>query len=158
MLSPIITEYIAADRTDEAHRRADRARLVREVRIETREARHSRKGNRSATPSGGGPGLARPRPAPSDQPDCSPDEERADHQQPAALGQLELPEPRVRLDRLPQRVAVTREPVGERVRAWSSARWPGPQAVRRCLAEVLSVGCLDPAADDPAGPAALIPA
>lgn len=51
MLSPIITEYIAADRTDEAHRRADRARLVREVRIETREARHSRKGNRSGTPS-----------------------------------------------------------------------------------------------------------
>ena len=39
MLSPIITEYIAADRTDEAHRRADHARLVREVRIETREVR-----------------------------------------------------------------------------------------------------------------------
>jgi hypothetical protein len=51
MLSPTITEYIAADRTDEAHRRADRARLVREVRIETREARHSRKGTRSGTPS-----------------------------------------------------------------------------------------------------------
>ena len=41
MLSPIITEYIAADRTDEAHRRADHARLVREVRIETREARQT---------------------------------------------------------------------------------------------------------------------
>ena len=50
MLDPIITEYIAADRTDEAHRRADRARLVREVRIETREARHSRWGARSGAP------------------------------------------------------------------------------------------------------------
>jgi hypothetical protein len=42
MLSPIITEYIAADRTDEVRRRADHARLVREARIETREARRSR--------------------------------------------------------------------------------------------------------------------
>jgi hypothetical protein len=50
MLNPIITEYIAADRTDEAHRRADHARLVREVRIETREARHSRKGAGSGAP------------------------------------------------------------------------------------------------------------
>ncbi len=50
MLSPIITEYIAADRTNEAHRQADRARLVREVRIETREARHSRWGARSGAP------------------------------------------------------------------------------------------------------------
>jgi len=50
MLSPIITEYIAADRTDEAHRRADRARLVRQVRIETREARHSRKRAGSGAP------------------------------------------------------------------------------------------------------------
>ena len=50
MLSPIITEYIAADRTGEAHRRADHARLVREVRIETREARHSRWGARSGAP------------------------------------------------------------------------------------------------------------
>ena len=45
MLSPIITEYIAADRTDEARRRADHARLVRQVRTETREARHSRDGS-----------------------------------------------------------------------------------------------------------------
>ena len=50
MLSPIITEYIAADRTDEARRRADHARLVRAVRIETREARHSRDGAGSGTP------------------------------------------------------------------------------------------------------------
>jgi hypothetical protein len=51
MLNPIITEYIAADRTDEAHRRADHARLVRKVRIETREARNSREGAGSGTPS-----------------------------------------------------------------------------------------------------------
>jgi hypothetical protein len=50
MLSPIITEYIAADRTDEARRRADHARLVRKVRIETREARHSRDGAGSGAP------------------------------------------------------------------------------------------------------------
>ena len=42
MLNPIITEYIAADRTDEAHRHADRARLAREVRTRTREARATR--------------------------------------------------------------------------------------------------------------------
>jgi hypothetical protein len=51
MLDPIITEYIAADRTDEARRRADRARLVREVRLETREARHGGKGAGSGAPS-----------------------------------------------------------------------------------------------------------
>jgi hypothetical protein len=39
MLNPIITEYINADRTDEARRHADHARLVREVRIQTRGAR-----------------------------------------------------------------------------------------------------------------------
>ena len=50
MLTPIITEYIAADRTDEVRRRADHARLVREVRIETHQARHSRKGARSGAP------------------------------------------------------------------------------------------------------------
>jgi hypothetical protein len=50
MLSPIITAYIAADRTDEAHRRADHARLVREARIETREARHRRDGAGSGAP------------------------------------------------------------------------------------------------------------
>ena len=49
-LSPIITQYIAADSTDEARRRADHARLVRKVRIETREARHSREGAGSGTP------------------------------------------------------------------------------------------------------------
>ena len=51
MLSPIITEYIAADRTDEARRLADHARLVRRVRVETREARHSRSGAGSDAPS-----------------------------------------------------------------------------------------------------------
>jgi hypothetical protein len=51
MLSPIITEYIAADRTDEARRRADHARFVRQVRIETREARHSRDGAGSGAPA-----------------------------------------------------------------------------------------------------------
>jgi hypothetical protein len=50
MLSPIITQYIAADSTDEARRRADHARLVRKVRIETREARHSREGAGPGTP------------------------------------------------------------------------------------------------------------
>jgi hypothetical protein len=51
MLTPIITEYIAADRAEEARRRADRARLVRELRMETREARHSRGGAGSGAPS-----------------------------------------------------------------------------------------------------------
>ena len=55
MLSPIITEYIAADRTDEAHRRADHARLVREVRIETREARQT--GQTRQTGRGAGSGA-----------------------------------------------------------------------------------------------------
>ena len=50
MLNPIITEYIVADRTDEARRRDDRARLVRKVRIEAREARHSREGAGSGAP------------------------------------------------------------------------------------------------------------
>ena len=50
MLSTIITEYIAADRTDEVRRRADHARLVREATIETREARHSRHGAGSGAP------------------------------------------------------------------------------------------------------------
>lgn len=44
MLNPIITEYIAADRTDEARRHADHARLVREVRIETRASHATRPG------------------------------------------------------------------------------------------------------------------
>jgi hypothetical protein len=44
MLNPIITEYIAADRTDEARRHAARARLARQVRTETRETRETRRG------------------------------------------------------------------------------------------------------------------
>ena len=55
MLSPIITEYIAADRTDEAHRRADHARIVRAVRIETREARQA--GQTRQTGRGAGSGA-----------------------------------------------------------------------------------------------------
>ena len=54
MLSPIITEYIAADRTDAARRHADHVRLVRQVRTETRpahQARPTRKGTVAATPS-----------------------------------------------------------------------------------------------------------
>jgi hypothetical protein len=51
MLNPILTEYIAADRTDEVRRRADRARRVRELRLETRAARHSRDGAGSGAPS-----------------------------------------------------------------------------------------------------------
>jgi hypothetical protein len=54
MLSPIITEYIAADRTDEAHRRADHARLVREVRIETREARQAGQTRQAGRGAGSG--------------------------------------------------------------------------------------------------------
>jgi hypothetical protein len=51
MLNPIIAEYINADRTDEARRYAHRARLARQVRIETRQARAARKGAVSGTPS-----------------------------------------------------------------------------------------------------------
>jgi hypothetical protein len=51
MLNPIITEYLAADRTDEARRHAARARLARQVRTETREARPTRKGATSGTSS-----------------------------------------------------------------------------------------------------------
>lgn len=51
MLNPIITEYIAADRTDEARRRAARTRLAREVRTQTREARAPRSDAASRTPS-----------------------------------------------------------------------------------------------------------
>jgi hypothetical protein len=50
MLNPIITEYIAADRTDEARRHAARSRLARQVRTETREARATRKGATSGPP------------------------------------------------------------------------------------------------------------
>ena len=51
MLNPIITEYIAADRTDEARRHADHARLVREVRIENRASDATRAGAVSRLPS-----------------------------------------------------------------------------------------------------------
>jgi hypothetical protein len=51
MLNPIIAEYIAVDRTDEARRHADRARLARKVRIESREARATREGAAHGTPS-----------------------------------------------------------------------------------------------------------
>jgi hypothetical protein len=51
MLNPIIAEYIAADRADEARRHASRARLARQVRTETRQARATRKGAISGTPS-----------------------------------------------------------------------------------------------------------
>ena len=44
MLDPIITEYIAADRTDEARRQAARARRARQVRTETRQVRATRRG------------------------------------------------------------------------------------------------------------------
>ena len=47
MLNPIITEYIAADRTDEARRQAARARLARQVRSQTRQARATRPGPQS---------------------------------------------------------------------------------------------------------------
>jgi hypothetical protein len=51
MLNPIIAEYIAADRTDEAHRRADRARLARQIRTESRAAHATREGAAPGTPS-----------------------------------------------------------------------------------------------------------
>jgi hypothetical protein len=51
MLNPIITEYIAADRTDEARRYADRARLAREVRTQARQARVTRPDAAPRTPS-----------------------------------------------------------------------------------------------------------
>jgi hypothetical protein len=51
MLNPIITEYINADRTDEARRQASRARLARQVRTETRQARAIRRGAISGAPS-----------------------------------------------------------------------------------------------------------
>jgi hypothetical protein len=51
MLNPIIAEYIAADRTDEARRHADRTRLAHEVRTQTREARATRADAASRTPS-----------------------------------------------------------------------------------------------------------
>jgi hypothetical protein len=51
MLNPIITEYIGADRTDEARRHADHARLVRQALTGTRAARQTRKGAGSGAPS-----------------------------------------------------------------------------------------------------------
>ena len=46
MLNPIITEYIAADRTDEAHHRADHARDV-QVRLHL-PPEHGRNADRHA--------------------------------------------------------------------------------------------------------------
>jgi hypothetical protein len=51
MLNPIITEYIAADRTDEARRHAARARLARRAATETRAAGGSPEGSASRVPS-----------------------------------------------------------------------------------------------------------
>ena len=51
MLNPIITEYLVADRVDEARRHAARARLARQARTETRAARATRKGAAPRTPS-----------------------------------------------------------------------------------------------------------
>ncbi len=50
MLNPIIAEYINADRTDEARRHAGQARLAREVRGQTREARAAGRGTASGAP------------------------------------------------------------------------------------------------------------
>jgi hypothetical protein len=50
MLNPIITEYIIADRADEARRHAARARLARQAATETRAARASRAGSASRVP------------------------------------------------------------------------------------------------------------
>ena len=50
MLNPIITEYIAADRTDEARRQADRARRAREVRTQSRKVRPARLDAASGSP------------------------------------------------------------------------------------------------------------
>lgn len=86
MLSTIITEYIAADRTDEVRRRADHARLVREARIETREARHSRHGAGSGAPVRWRAWSWSLTPRAFGSARLLPDEERADRQEPAALG------------------------------------------------------------------------
>jgi hypothetical protein len=51
MLNPAITEYIVADRTDEARRHADHARLVRQALTSTRAARRTGRGAGSGTPS-----------------------------------------------------------------------------------------------------------
>jgi hypothetical protein len=44
MLNPIMTEYIVADRTDEARRHADHGRLVRQTLTGTRAARQTGRG------------------------------------------------------------------------------------------------------------------
>jgi hypothetical protein len=51
MLNPIITEYIVADRTDEARRHAGHARLVRQALTSTRAARQTGKGAGSGASS-----------------------------------------------------------------------------------------------------------
>jgi len=51
MLNPEITQYIIADRTDEARRYAANARLARLAAADARAARPARKGAGSGTPS-----------------------------------------------------------------------------------------------------------
>jgi hypothetical protein len=51
MLNPIMTEYIVADRTDEARRHADHARLARQALTSTRAARQTGRGAGSGVPS-----------------------------------------------------------------------------------------------------------
>jgi hypothetical protein len=51
MLNPAITQYIIADRADEARRHAASARLARQAMAERRAARQIRKGAVSGAPS-----------------------------------------------------------------------------------------------------------
>jgi hypothetical protein len=51
MLNPVITEYLVADRTAEARRHADRARLARRAVTETRDDRAASEGATSGAPS-----------------------------------------------------------------------------------------------------------
>jgi hypothetical protein len=51
MLNPIITEYIVADRTDEARGNSDHARLARQTLASARAARQSGRGAGSGAPS-----------------------------------------------------------------------------------------------------------
>jgi hypothetical protein len=51
MLNPAITQYIIADRADEARRHAADARLARQVMAQARAARQGGKGAVTGTPS-----------------------------------------------------------------------------------------------------------
>jgi hypothetical protein len=51
MLNPEISQYIIADRTEEARRRAAGARLARQAAADARAARPARKGAGSGSPS-----------------------------------------------------------------------------------------------------------